>query len=78
MWLLVACLRSGFELMRRATTPLSRGLSIGFIAASVVMLLTNVFGQRFLHRSIAGTYFLLAGLVDRSIILERREASAEE
>jgi len=78
LWLLAACVRSGFELMRRATTPLSRGLSIGFIAASVVMLLTNIFGQRFLHRSIAGSYFLLAGLVDRSIILERRAASAEE
>jgi len=78
LWLLVACVRSGFELMRRATTPLSRGLSIGFIAASVVMLLTNIFGQRFLHRSIAGSYFLLAGLVDRSIILERRAASARE
>jgi O-antigen ligase len=78
LWLLVACVRSGFDLMRRATTPMSKGLSIGFIAASVVMLLTNVFGQRFLHRSIAGSYFLLAGLVDRSILMERRAASTEE
>ncbi|MBD3347916.1 MAG: hypothetical protein GF400_01820 [Candidatus Eisenbacteria bacterium] len=78
VWLLVACVRSGLDLMRRATTPLSRGLSVGFIAASVVLLLANVFGQRFLHRAIAGSYFLLAGLVDRSRILERRAASAED
>lgn len=70
-WLLVACLRSGLELTRRATSPLTRGLAAGFLAASVVLLLANIFGQRFLHRSIAGSYFVLAGMVDRSILLER-------
>ncbi|MFH1502396.1 MAG: O-antigen ligase family protein [Candidatus Eisenbacteria bacterium] len=74
-WLLVACTRSGFELARRATTPLTRGLAVGFIAATVVLLLTNVFGQRFLHRSIAGSYFVLAGMVDRSVLLEKDAAA---
>lgn len=74
-WLLIACLKSGLELMRRATTPLSRGLAAGFVAATVVLLLANVFGQRFLHRSIAGSYFVLAGLVDRSILIEREAPS---
>jgi hypothetical protein len=76
LWLLAACVRSGLELMRRATSPLTRGLAIGFVAASAVLLLANVFGQRFLHRSIAGSYFVLAGLVDRSILLEKDSASA--
>ncbi len=74
-WLLVACTRSGLELTRRATTPLTRGLAVGFVAATVVLLLANIFGQRFLHRSIAGSYFVLAGMVDRSILLEREAKS---
>ncbi len=75
-WLLLACVRSGLELARRATTPLNRGLAVGFLAATVVLLLANVFGQRFFHRSIAGSYFVLAGLVERGITIERRASSA--
>ncbi len=74
-WLLIACVRSGLELMRRATTPLTRGLAVGFLSATVVLLLANIFGQRFFHRSIAGSYFVLAGLVERSIIIERGASS---
>jgi O-antigen ligase len=76
VWLLTACVRSGFELTRRATTPLTRGLAVGFVAATAVLVLANVFGQRFLHRSIAGSYFVLAGLVERAILIEKDKAFA--
>ncbi|MBD3366641.1 MAG: hypothetical protein GF405_00535 [Candidatus Eisenbacteria bacterium] len=76
-WLFVACFRSGIELMRVGTTPLARGLSIGFLAATVALIVANVFGQRFTHSTIAGTYFVLAGLVDRNIHLERQGRSRE-
>lgn len=70
-WLIFACFASGRELLRVASTPGSRGLAIAFIGATVALLVANVFGQRFTHISIAGTYFFLAGLVDRSIAIER-------
>jgi len=70
-WLMWACFASGRELLRVATTPGSRGLAIAFIGATVALLVANAFGQRFTHISIAGTYFFLAGLVDRSIAIER-------
>jgi len=76
-WLFVSCFRSGIELSTIGTTALSRGLSIGFLAATIALLLANVFGQRFTHATIAGTYFFLAGLVDRNIHLERQRRSHE-
>ena len=80
LWLLFACLKSGSELIRTSSTPLMRGLGVGFIGASVALMVANVFGERFTHMSIAGTYFLLAGLVDRGIAIEyssREDAQAE-
>ena len=69
-WLIVACFASGRQLLRVASTPGSRGLAIAFLGATVALLVANAFGQRFTHISIAGTYFFLAGLVDRSIAIE--------
>ena len=73
-WLIYACVASGRELLRVASTPGSRGLAIAFLGATVALLVANVFGQRFTHISIAGTYFFLAGLVDRSIAIERESS----
>jgi hypothetical protein len=77
-WLMWACIASGRELLRLASTPGSRGLAIAFLGATVALLVANVFGQRFTHISIAGTYFFLAGLVDRSISIERETRQSYE
>jgi hypothetical protein len=75
-WLLVSCLRSGTELLRTASTRQSRGLAVAFLGATVAVLVANIFGERLTHLSIAGSYFVLAGLVDRSIGLERESRAA--
>ncbi|MFH1690671.1 MAG: O-antigen ligase family protein [Candidatus Eisenbacteria bacterium] len=77
-WLIFACFASGKELLRVATTPGKRGLAIAFLGATVALLVANAFGQRFTHISIAGTYFFLAGLVDRSIAIERETHRSNE
>lgn len=76
-WLISACARSGFELRRLASSRLNRGLATGFLAALAALLVANVFGQRFANMSIAGTFFFLAGLVDRSILFERAARAQE-
>ena len=75
-WLICACVASGRELLRVASTPGNRGLAIAFLGATVALLVANIFGQRFMHISIAGTYFFLAGLVDRSIAIEHESSLA--
>lgn len=70
-WLLISCARSGRQLLRTATSGVTRGLAVAFLGATVALVVANVFGERFTHISIAGTYFFLAGLVDRSIAIER-------
>jgi hypothetical protein len=66
-WLLVSCVKSGIELLRAASRRLDRGIALGFLSATAALLAANVFGERFLNMSIAGTYFFLAGLVDRCV-----------
>jgi len=77
-WLLFACVRSGRELVRVASTRTSRGLAIGFLGATVALIVANIFGERFTHISIAGTYFFLAGLVDRSIAIEHESSLSDK
>ena len=77
-WLLFACVRSGRELLRVASTRTSRGLAIGFLGATVALVVANIFGERFTHISIAGTYFCLAGLVDRSIAIEQESGLSDK
>jgi len=74
-WLLVSCVRSGFDLSREATDRMGRGLALGFLGGTAALLVANAFGQRFLHMSIAGTYFFVAGLVDRYIYFERSDTA---
>jgi O-antigen ligase len=76
-WLISACARSGMELRRLASSRLNKGLATGFLAALAALLVANVFGQRFAHISIAGTFFFIAGLVDRSIMFERAARAPE-
>ncbi len=77
IWLFLSCARSGRELMRVAKSPLGKRLAIGFLASTVALLVTNMFGQRLTHISIAGTYFFAAALVDRSILFAREDHAHE-
>lgn len=77
-WLFVVCIGSGRELLRVSSNALNERVAIGFLAATVALLITNVFGQRLTHISIGGTYFFIAGLVDRCIYFERERRAAED
>lgn len=75
-WLFYACIRSGTELLRRSSDRLGRALATAFLAATVAIIVVNIFGQRFGKVSIVGTYVFLAALVERAIQLERDERAA--
>ncbi len=77
-WLFVVCVRSGRDLMGMASNALNKRVAIGFLAATVALLITNMFGQRLTHISIGGTYFFVAGLVDRCIYFERERRATRD
>jgi hypothetical protein len=76
-WLLASCWKSGRELLKLSHGGLDRGLAAGFLAAFVALVVANVFGERFTHVSIAGTFFFVAALVDRGIHAARRGQAME-
>lgn len=63
-------LRNGFmvEFQERLARIEDQSITV---REAVALLVANVFGQRFAHMCIAGTYFFRADLVDRSIAIER-------
>lgn len=56
----------------------TRVLSIGFVLATLAVMLGNVYGSRFLDGDVMGNYWVLAGLVARMLVIKRGEQSALE
>jgi hypothetical protein len=69
--LLLAALMSGLQLMREGKNGFHRGLGLGFMGSTIALIVNNFFGDRFSATVIGGYYWLVWGLVDRSILMSR-------
>jgi O-antigen ligase len=64
--LIFQMLSSAFQLFRRATDPLFRGLGLGFLLATTSCIVANLFGDRWTYLEINGLLWVLAGAVIRA------------
>ncbi|MDE2434447.1 MAG: O-antigen ligase family protein [Burkholderiales bacterium] len=62
---LVRSLASGFTLFRTGSSPYGKALGLAFLACSISVSVTNVFGDRFSQLYLGGYFFILMGAVDR-------------
>jgi len=69
--LLTAALMSGHQLMKEGKNGFHQGLGLGFMGSTVALIVNNIFGDRFSATVIGGYFWLVWGLVDRSIIMSR-------
>jgi O-antigen ligase len=60
----------GWRLSRIPDDEESRTLGIGFMMATLAVVLGNVYGSRFLDGDVMGNYWILAGLVARTLQLK--------
>lgn len=66
---LIRSLASGWALFRTGFSPYGKALGLAFLACSISVAITNIFGDRFSQLYLGGYFFILMGLVDRMLAL---------
>jgi putative inorganic carbon (HCO3(-)) transporter len=69
--ILFMALFSGLELFRTGISPFHRALGLGFSAAVIACMITNLFGNRWSYFPVGGYLWVFWGLVDRSRLMSR-------
>lgn len=76
--LLMRALYSGWRLYRQGHSELLRAVGLGFVAYTVSMVVTNVFGDRFSQFAMGSYFWLLFGAVERARLLAKPEAQTAD
>ena len=69
--LLLLAFRSGWKLYFTAETPFYKGLGFGFMGCVISIAVTNLFGDRWSYYVLGGYFWILFGIVDRSLIYSK-------
>lgn len=73
-WLFWKCWRLSVAGMRAATSKFDRQLSVGLAGATLALIVSCAFGDRFFNILITGSFWMLCALVN-DLVLEKREAA---
>jgi len=57
--------------MKEGKNGFHQGLGLGFMGSTVALIVNNLFGDRFSAPVVGGYFWLVWGLVDRSIMMSR-------
>ncbi|MBL8331305.1 MAG: hypothetical protein JNJ71_20885 [Rubrivivax sp.] len=71
--LLMGLLSLGHRLARFKDDEEARTLGVGFVMATLAVVLGNVYGSRFLDGDVMGNYWILAALVARALLIKQQE-----
>lgn len=71
-------LAEGFRLYRNGDDDLSKGLGLGFAICIFVLIVNNIFGNRWTYLELSGYLWIFAGLVARLNIISRESASSPQ
>ncbi|MFC1658435.1 O-antigen ligase family protein [Candidatus Omnitrophota bacterium] len=75
--LIYLSLRSGWQLYKTADDTFLQGLGFGFVCCTLVLLITNFFGDRWTYLQLAAYYWVFLGLVVRgNIIVNAQRANS--
>ncbi len=61
--------REGWKLFKRGDDDMSKALGLGFAACIIVLLVNNLFGNRWTHPVLSSYFWIIAGLVARCNVL---------
>jgi hypothetical protein len=76
--LLISLLWLGQRLAQLKGDDEARALGVGFVMATLAVVLGNIYGSRFLDGDVMGNYWIYAGLAARAWQIKRAEHSAAE
>lgn len=75
--LIIMFLKQGWRLYVRAGDPLIKALGLGFVTCILVLIVNNLFGNRWVHTQISGFLWVFAGLVVRLNAIEQPAYEAD-
>ena len=71
-------IKEGFRLYRNGDDDLGKGLGLGFAICIFVLLVNNIFGDRWTYLELSGYLWIFAGLVARMNIISRESNSSPQ
>jgi putative inorganic carbon (hco3(-)) transporter len=57
---------SGFRLFLKGRSPFHRGIGLGFLGATLAMMVSNMFGDRWSYFSVGALFWIMWGITDRA------------
>lgn len=78
-WLLWRLARLALVVRRAAAGngPEAMGLAAGFAVCALAMVMTNLYGSRFLEGTVMGSFWILCGLMERHAALQARDVTRQ-
>ena len=73
--LILSFITEGFRLYKKGDDDLSKGLGLGLVVCISVLLVNNIFGDRWSYLELSAYLWIFAGLVARLNIISREENS---
>lgn len=73
-YLLFSALKSGWRLYRKGSSNYLRAFGFGFTACTLAVMTTNVFGDRFSQIALGAYFFILLGIADRALAIDRQSS----
>lgn len=74
---LLKAFNSGWSLFRIGQSDFSKGLGFGFMGCVITCIVANIFGDRWSYFTLGGYFWILWGLVDRSLLITRSRLNKE-
>lgn len=71
--LMLRALISGWKLFRIPASGFSNGVGLGFLSCTFVVLVSNIFGDRFSQLAVGGFFFLFMGAVDKLLVINNQK-----
>jgi len=72
LYLFYLSIKHGWRFYKSTDDNFLKGLSFGFVAATIASMVTNMFGNRFSYLCLGGYHWVFLGLIMRASILERQ------
>src|SRR3989338_2530006 len=76
--LIFTFLSEGFRLYKNGDDDLSKGLGLGFVICVFVLLVNNIFGNRWSYLELSAYFWIFAGLVARLNIISQEGNSSQQ
>ena len=75
--ILFLAIQNGWKLYKHADDSFLKGLGLGFVICTIVIIITNMFGDRWSYVPLAGFFWIFLALVVRGNLIVNKQLNGE-